>query len=563
MTIRGCLTFIFVLVLMLPWSARGDGPEPTPVTPGRTDTRKKGTPSQKSPRDELSLREIAVDGDSLIHFIRKGHLEVVNLLLAAGVDPNARDGDGRPALLISARAQPAIVTALLGRGADINSDDLNERTALMEASEHGNVEAMRILLGKGANPRYKDIQDVTPLFLAASKGHEDAVNLLLAHGAEPNVANKEGKTAIVEAALGNHAAIVAALRGKGAHLQYQDRGGLTLPVLVVERAGEESLRAMSELMMNEAQQEDEGGTLESDMEAIRQVERLRERWLETVLALLKDTVAARVADQDGVTVLHHAARTGPRALVEALLRHGADPNARGANGKTPLTEAVGILDPSQRDPIASDPGAALPVSKDEGEGLLKTHRMKKLMWDGEGGVIASLLAGGADAGLKDSSGKTALAHAITTHSIQAIAALLSHAEKVRTLPEELTFYFSSTVRSCNAATVRVMLNGGAKVNDKDVLGMTPLMWAGRRCDVDMAEMLLNAGAKVNDNDATGMTPLMWAVHARKTEVVSRLLGAGARIDYTDESGLMALDWAKKYGGPRIVELLENGRLKNE
>ena len=46
--------------------------------------------------------------------------------------------------------------------------------------------------------------------------------------------------------------------------------------------------------------------------------------------------AIRQADAFGYTPLHRAAARGDRRMVEFLLRHGADPNARNRMGQTPL-----------------------------------------------------------------------------------------------------------------------------------------------------------------------------------------------------------------------------------
>ena len=58
--------------------------------------------------------------------------------------------------------------------------------------------------------------------------------------------------------------------------------------------------------------------------------------------LSEDPKSASVRDQAGLTPLHHLEVAGQAGaqVIETLLRHGADINARTDDGKTPLTVAL-------------------------------------------------------------------------------------------------------------------------------------------------------------------------------------------------------------------------------
>jgi hypothetical protein len=63
--------------------------------------------------------------------------------------------------------------------------------------------------------------------------------------------------------------------------------------------------------------------------------------VEPVRALLAKGADVGLTDGEGLTALHHAARSDYNAEIAAiLLRHGADANARDAAGRTPLDHAV-------------------------------------------------------------------------------------------------------------------------------------------------------------------------------------------------------------------------------
>ena len=98
---------------------------------------------------------------------REGHLEVVRLLLEAGVDKDAP-----------------------------NTDD---RTALHIAAQEGHLEVVRLLLEAGAD---KDAADTDgwsgwpALLIAAKKGHLEVVRLLLDAGADQDAVDTDGWTAL-------------------------------------------------------------------------------------------------------------------------------------------------------------------------------------------------------------------------------------------------------------------------------------------------------------------------------------------------------------------------------
>jgi ankyrin repeat protein len=60
--------------------------------------------------------------------------------------------------------------------------------------------------------------------------------------------------------------------------------------------------------------------------------------------------------------------------------------------------------------------------------------------------------------------------------------------------------------------------------------------------------LLKAGAKIDDRDQGGMTPLMWAAKCTTTPaVITVLLKAGADVKVQSNEGKTALDYARENG----------------
>ncbi len=129
---------------------------------------------------------------------RRGHEAVVRALLAAGSDVQAEDAYGGTALHSSVLSDSCgIVTLLLERGASTEAisyyryfdEDLGWHSALTPlhlVAKYGAVEAMRCLLEHGAQVDSHYTCFRTPLFHAAAKGRVEAVGLLLNHHANPN-----------------------------------------------------------------------------------------------------------------------------------------------------------------------------------------------------------------------------------------------------------------------------------------------------------------------------------------------------------------------------------------
>jgi hypothetical protein len=86
----------------------------------------------------------------------------------------------------------------------------------------------------------------------------------------------------------------------------------------------------------------------------------------------------------------------------------------------------------------------------------------------------------------------------------------------------------------NGPTVRVLLAAGARVEDKDGSGWTPLFNAALKGDLEIVEALLSAGADVNVRSSTGWTALKEVQMRGHPAIADRLKRAGA-IDFSDGS----------------------------
>jgi len=127
---------------------------------------------------------------------------------------------------------------LLAAGADVNATDGDCRTPLHWAAEHGNVGAAAVLLGHGAHVNARDWMDRTPLHWATVGNSVGVPALLLAYGADVNVRDRDRATPLHLIIVGDNAREVGALLlEQGVDLSARDVWGRT-PLHTAASGGE-------------------------------------------------------------------------------------------------------------------------------------------------------------------------------------------------------------------------------------------------------------------------------------------------------------------------------------
>ncbi len=173
----------------------------------------------------------------------RGDLALLEDLIAARADLNARDAYGRTPLHVAAFARRGVaIRALAKAGAALDALENDRYDPVTIAAVADDEETLRVLLSVGASARQVTSRyDGTALIAAAHLGHAGVVKQLIAAGAPLDHVNNLHWTAVIESiVLGNggprHVETLRALVAAGASTQLTDRHGAT-PLALAQARG--------------------------------------------------------------------------------------------------------------------------------------------------------------------------------------------------------------------------------------------------------------------------------------------------------------------------------------
>ena len=131
-------------------------------------------------------------------------MEELRRLIGAGINPNAQDDEGNTALIDAAQApNPEAVKVLLEAGADLEAGDHERATPLMWAVRSAFDECydqalavVELLLASGADVNARTDSGATALIYGVSHGLPEVVELLMKAGADVNALTNAGWSAL-------------------------------------------------------------------------------------------------------------------------------------------------------------------------------------------------------------------------------------------------------------------------------------------------------------------------------------------------------------------------------
>ena len=174
---------------------------------------------------------------------------------------------------------------------------------------------------------------------------------------------------------------------------------------------------------------------------------------------------------------------------------------------------------------------------------------------GNQGVVAKLLADGADVNLKDTRGNTPLMYAAAVGSPGMMQTLLAKGADAKAKNN----FDATALMWCtnDLAKVSLLLDKGADVNTRSKQGIAPLFIAASHDgNVEVVRLMLKHGADANAPGPAGATAsLMMSAKANDTASAKVLLEAGAVAKAKGFAGFTALMNAAGSGNAELVKLL--------
>ncbi|KAL1527094.1 hypothetical protein AB1Y20_015777 [Prymnesium parvum] len=283
--------------------------------------------------------------------------------------------------------------------------------------------------------------------------------------------------------------------------------------------------------------------------------------------------------------MHLAASSGNLLVVEALIEHKCDLNAKDRWGGTPLADAVreghgqiarvlraagaslgfqtedhGVHELCERARIGDSKGVAMLLEAGVSANARDYQQRTCLHITSRGGnisTIATLIDGMADLTAEDVDRRTCLHVAASTGRLAVVEKLLAFKDRLNINGLDrwgFTPVGDAVLQGFHEVAQTIVQKGGELRFSRD-RAVLELFTAARQGDMSLIRLLIDAGVDPNATDYDRRSCLMVAASAANTAAVQLLLDKGADINAKDRWEGTALADAIRQGHRRVVHML--------
>ena len=502
--------------------------------------------------------------------IDSGHDQEVQELIRAGASVTAKNNMNRTALHKASSSggdHSDVAKALIEAGADVNGQDEDGATPLIEAAYMGNEQVVHELIGAGASVTAKNNKQQTALHSASSSSwgdHSSVVKALIEAGAGVNEQDKDGTTPLMQASCIGHDQVVHELIRAGASVTAKNNAQQTALQIAICNSRDLSsvVKTLIEAGCDVNEQDEDGAKplIEAAYKGHDQV----------VHELIRAGASVTAKNNKQQTALHIATWEGHFSVVKTLIEAGADVSEQDEDGATPLMVAA----EKGHDQVVLElirAGASVTAKNSKQQNALHIAICRDHI-----SVVKTLIVAGADVNGQDEDGTTCLMLAVKYWQLngdgakwymwecgQVVYQLIRAGASVTTKNNKQQTVLHIATWLGHSSVVKTLIEAGADVNEQDEDGATPLMVAVRRWQLNrdggkwyvcewgqVVHELIRAGASVTAKNNKQQTALHIATRLGHSSVVRTLImaliEAGADVNEQDEDGATPLIWAVEH-----------------
>jgi ankyrin repeat protein len=432
---------------------------------------------------------------------RAALIHKITTIIKDANDINAPDKEGRPPLILATLINDKKLVELLVSGdANIQAADADGNTALHIAAAENYLSLVEYLLDKGAQINLQNNAGQTPLLFAICQKNAKMTEYLLGRQANPDIQSNCPYPPLHQAIINQDYPTIKLLLKYHANINALDNNGQAPLHLAIEQENPDS-----------------------------------------IALLLEQNANANLWSRDGYTPLDMAVSIGNKKIIKMLLDNGAEINRYNSEGQTALFIACWSLD-SNPDVVSQllEAGANPNIPTPQWIYPLRAAKNRQRK------AVADILEkyGALEFGSQNPATPSFIPQEYITK--------LAHSDGVPNKED-------GEIRNKIVQLTNEFIDSGQALQYKDEYGYTLLHWTLSRRDDSATRKLIEQGADVNAKSIIGTTPLMMALHNLvSTSIMQLLLEKGADVNAADLTGWTALHWAARNNSKIIPLLIQTG-----